>query len=284
MSYQDTSCNTTLDIVAPISLRQSDCDHPRDIRKFTAREIRKGMHPDDLWDVNPKDNRLLNALPETDYRRLLSDLKPVSMKRDTILSEYYRGSQYVYFPTSSLLSLMRDSADGSSSEIAVIGNDGMVGIMACLGGESNFTRILVSTGGYGMCLPKQRLTEEFQRGGALQKLMLHYAQALMAQMSQTAVCNRHHSIAQQLCRRLLSSIDRLPDNELTMTHEALAHTLGVRRESVTMAAGKLQQDGLIEYWRGRIVVTDRTAMEKQVCECYACLKGECERLFPTSVH
>jgi len=284
MSYQDTSCNATFDIAPTISLRQSDCGDSQNLRKFTAKESRSANQRDEFLDVNPKDNRLLNALPDTDYRRLLPELKPVCMKRGTILSEFYRSSQYVYFPTSSLLSLVRDSADGSSSEIAIIGNDGLVGIMACLGGESNFTRIVVSTGGFGLCLPKQRLTDEFQRGGALQKLMLHYAQALMAQMSQTAVCNRHHSIAQQLCRRLLLSIDRLPDNELAMTQESLAHMLGVRRESVTTAAGKLQQDGLIQYRRGHITVTDRTAMEAQVCECYTCLKGECERLLPIAVH
>ncbi|HXA46999.1 MAG TPA: Crp/Fnr family transcriptional regulator [Burkholderiaceae bacterium] len=284
MSYQDTSCIATLDIAPPISLGQSGRDDNQCLREFTTKEIRSANQRDELLDVNPKDNRLLNALPDADYHHLFPELEPVYMKRGLTLSEYYHSSQYVYFPTSSLLSLVRDSADGSSSEIAVIGNDGLVGIMACLGGESNFTRIVVGTGGFGMRLSKHRLTEEFQRGGALQKLMLHYAQALMAQMSQTAVCNRHHSISQQLCRRLLLSLDRLPDNELAMTQESLAQMLGVRRESVTMAAGKLQQDGLIQYRRGHITVTDRAAMEEQVCECYRCLKGECERLLPISVH
>jgi CRP-like cAMP-binding protein len=284
MSYQDTSCNVALDTAPAMSLRQSASPDDRRAGKLIATEIRSEILRDELMGVNPKDNHLLNALSDADYRRLLPDLKPAYMKRGTILSDLYRLSQYVYFPTSGILSLMRDSADGSSSEIAVIGNDGLSGIMTCLGGESNFTRIVVSNAGFGMRFPKLRLIEEFQRGGALQKLMLRYAQVLMNQMSQTAVCNRHHSIVQQLCRRLLLSIDRLPDNTLTMTQEFLAQMLGVRRESVTAAAGKLQQDGLIQYHRGHITVMDRAAMEAQVCECYTCLKGECDRLLPNAVH
>jgi CRP-like cAMP-binding protein len=189
---------------------------------------------------------------------------------------------YVYFPTDAIVSLLYVMKDGASAEIAIVGNEGLVGIALFMGGETTPSRAVVQSGGHAFRLASKRLKQEFESGGPLQHLLLRYTQALITQMAQTAVCNRHHSIEQQLCRWLLLSIDRLPTNVLTMTQELIANMLGVRREGVTEAAGKLQDAGLIHYSRGRITVLDRAKLEQRVCECYAVVRTEFARLLPDS--
>ena len=195
---------------------------------------------------------------------------------------YESGSrlEYVYFPTTSIVSLLYVMADGASAEIAVVGNEGMVGVVLFMGGETTPSRAIVQSAGSAYRLPGHSMKEEFVRGGAMQHLLLRYTQALLTQMAQTAVCNRHHSVDQQLCRWLLLSLDRLPSNKLTMTQELIANMLGVRREGVTEAAGKLQSAGLIQYSRGRITVVDRPGLEARACECYDVVKRESDRLLP----
>ncbi|MFN2644883.1 MAG: Crp/Fnr family transcriptional regulator, partial [Burkholderiales bacterium] len=198
------------------------------------------------------------------------------------MSVYEAGATqgYVYFPTSGIVSLLYVLENGSSAEIAVTGNEGLVGISLFMGGETTPSRAAVQSAGEAYRLKAQVLKKVFENGGALQHLLLRYTQALITQMMQTAVCNRHHAVDQQLCRWLLLSLDRLPSNELVMTQELIANMLGVRREGVTEAAGKLQADGLIEYSRGRITVLDRARLERRVCECYSVVNREYERLFP----
>ena len=186
--------------------------------------------------------------------------------------------QHVYFPTTSIVSLLYVMENGASAEIAVVGNEGMLGISLFMGGETTPSRAVVQSAGYGYRLKAQLLKQEFERGGPMLHLLLRYTQALITQMAQTAVCNRHHSLEQQLCRWLLLSLDRLPTNELTMTQELIANMLGVRREGVTEAAGNLQRAGLISYSRGHITVLDRPKLEQAVCECYAVVKKEYDRL------
>ncbi|MCW2291209.1 CRP-like cAMP-binding protein [Pseudomonas sp. BIGb0408] len=186
--------------------------------------------------------------------------------------------RHVYFPTDSIISLLNVMESGASAEISVVGNEGLVGISLFMGGESTPSRAVVQSGGYAYRLQGQRLKDEFNRHGEMLVLMLRYTQALITQMSQTAVCNRHHSIDQQLCRWLLLSLDRLPGNQLTMTQELIANMLGVRREGVTEAAGKLQRQGVIEYSRGHITVLNRKRLEQMSCECYAVVKKETDRL------
>ena len=195
---------------------------------------------------------------------------------------YESGSlqEYVYFPTTSIVSLLYVMADGASAEIAVVGNDGMVGIALFMGGETTPSRAVVQSAGSAFRLSGHVLKREFTRGGALQHLLLRYTQALLTQMAQTAVCNRHHSIDQQLCRWLLLSHDRLSSNTLIMTQELIANMLGVRREGVTEAAGALQDAGLIRYSRGRITVVDRPGLERRSCECYDVVRRESDRLLP----
>jgi CRP-like cAMP-binding protein len=231
---------------------------------------------------NPRQNNLLAALPEADYARLLPDLELVPLPLGWAVYEAGGELGYVYFPTTSIISLLYVMEDGSSAEIAVTGNDGLVGIALFMGGESTPSRAVVQSAGYGYRLKAAVLQREFKRGGQLQYLALRYTQALITQMAQTAVCNRHHSVEQQLCRWLLLSLDRLPSNELTMTQELIANMLGVRREGVTQAAGELQEAGLIHYSRGHITVLDRPKLEKRVCECYAVVKRESDRLLPGS--
>jgi CRP-like cAMP-binding protein len=187
---------------------------------------------------------------------------------------------YVYFPTTSIVSLLYVLTNGASAEIAVTGREGLVGIALFMGGETTPSRAVVQSAGHGYRLKAAVLKKEFEKGGELQHLLLRYTQALITQMTQTAVCNRHHSVDQQLCRWLLLSLDRLPSNELVMTQELIANMLGVRREGVTEAAGKLQAEGLIHYSRGHITITDRAQLEKRVCECYAVVKKEYDRLLP----
>jgi CRP-like cAMP-binding protein len=187
---------------------------------------------------------------------------------------------HVYFPTTSIVSLLCVMEDGASAEIAVVGNEGIVGVSLFMGGETTPSRAVVQSAGHAYRLQGQLLKDEFYRAGPMQRLLLRYTQALLTQMAQTAVCNRHHSLDQQLCRWLLLSLDRLPSNELIMTQELIANMLGVRREGVTEAAGNLQKGGLIEYHRGHITVLDRAGLEARACECYSVVKKECDRLLP----
>ena len=230
--------------------------------------------------MSPKDNRLLAAMPPAEYEQLAASLERVQMPLGQSVYESGEAQGYVYFPTTSIVSLLFVLADGGSAEIAVTGRDGLVGISLFMGGETTPSRAVVQSAGEGYRLRASVLKREFERGGALQHLLLRYTQALITQMTQTAVCNRHHSVDQQLCRWLLLSLDRLPANELVMTQELIANMLGVRREGVTEAAGKLQADGLIRYSRGNITVLDRERLEKRVCECYAVVKREYDRLLP----
>ena len=228
--------------------------------------------------ASPRENRLLRAMPGAEYQRLVPSLERVPMSLGQALYESGGAQGYVYFPTTSIVSLLYVLADGATAEIAVAGQEGLVGIALFMGGETTPSRAVVQSAGEGYRLRASVLKKEFERGGALQQLLLRYTQALITQMAQTAVCNRHHSVDQQLCRWLLLSLDRLPDNELVMTQELIANMLGVRREGVTAAAGKLQAAGAIRYQRGRIEVLDRPALEARVCECYQVGKREYERL------
>ena len=228
----------------------------------------------------PSFNRLLSALPQDINLRIQPHLELVPLKLGASVYEAGGKQQYVYFPTNSIVSLLYVMKDGASAEIAVVGNEGLVGIALFMGGETTPSRAVVQSAGHAYRLRSKILKGEFELGGALQHLLLRYTQALITQMAQTAVCNRHHSIEQQLCRWLLLSMDRLPTNVLTMTQELIANMLGVRREGVTEAAGKLQEAGLIRYSRGRITVLDRPKLENRVCECYAVVKKEFDRLLP----
>jgi CRP-like cAMP-binding protein len=231
---------------------------------------------------SPRQNRLLAALPAADYERLVPDLELVPLPLGWAVYEAGGKLGYVYFPTNSIISLLYVMKDGASAEIAVTGNDGLVGIALFMGGETTPSRAVVQSAGYGYRLRAAVLKKEFDQGGRLQYLALRYTQALITQMAQTAVCNRHHSVEQQLCRWLLLSLDRLSSNELSMTQELIANMLGVRREGVTEAAGNLQKSGLIHYSRGHITVLDRSKLEKRVCECYAVVKKEFDRLLPAT--
>jgi len=228
----------------------------------------------------PKDNHLLAALPEDSYRELLPFLEEVPLPLGMVVYESGAAQGYVYFPTSSIVSLLYVLADGASAEIAVTGSEGLVGIALFMGGETTPSRAVVQSAGHGYRLRAAVLKKAFEGGGELQHLLLRYTQALITQMTQTAVCNRHHAVDQQLCRWLLLSLDRLSGNELAMTQELIANMLGVRREGVTEAAGKLQAEGLIHYSRGHITVPDRRQLEARVCECYAVVKKEYDRLLP----
>jgi len=207
-------------------------------------------------------------------------LELVSLQLGDALYESGGRMSYVYFPTTAIVSLLSVMENGSSAEIAVVGNEGIVGIALFMGGETMPNRAVVQSAGHAYRLDGQILKQEFNRSGPVQHLLLRYTMALLAQMAQTAVCNRHHSVDQQLCRWLLLSLDRLPSNELTMTQELIANMLGVRREGVTEAAGKLQSAGLITYSRGRITVLDRPGLEERVCECYEVVRAEFNRLLP----
>jgi len=230
---------------------------------------------------DPRQNRLLAALPPADYERLRPSLEYVDLPLGLVLYESGGRLDYVYFPLDSIISLLYVMEDGASAEIAVTGHEGLVGIALFMGGETTPSRAVVQSGGSAYRLKARVLKKEFDCGGEMQHLALRFTQALITQMAQTAVCNRHHSVLQQLCRWLLLSLDRLPSNQLTMTQELIANMLGVRREGVTEAAGILQQAGLITYRRGRITVVDRPKLEIRVCECYAVVKTEYDRLLCT---
>ncbi len=229
---------------------------------------------------SPIQNQLLAALPAAEFERLAPHLEPVELLLGDVLHESGGLLQHVYFPTTAILSLHYVMENGASSEIAGVGNEGMLGISLFMGGNTTPSRAVVQTGGEGYRLKSQLILQEFKRAGPMQQLLLRYTQALITQMSQTAACNRHHSLVQQLCRWLLLTLDRMPTNELIMTQELVASMLGVRREGVTEAAGKLQQAGVISYRRGHITVLDRAGLEVQVCECYAVVKKEFARLLP----
>ena len=229
---------------------------------------------------NPRDNQLLASLRDDDYQALLPHLEHTAMPLGMAVYESGSAQGFVYFPIDSIVSLLYVLENGASTEIAVTGNEGLVGISLFMGGETTPSRAVVQSAGHGYRVRGAILRKLFETSGETQHLLLRYTQALITQMTQTAVCNRHHSVDQQLCRWLLLSLDRLASDELQMTQELIANMLGVRREGVTEAAGKLQADGLIEYRRGRIRVRDRARLEARVCECYAVVKREYDRLLP----
>ncbi|MBU3628853.1 Crp/Fnr family transcriptional regulator [Polynucleobacter sp. AP-Reno-20A-A9] len=228
-------------------------------------------------------NWLFHSIPEDAWQRLLPHIEEFDMPLGLVLSESGDRMSYVYFPTNTIVSLLHNLASGSSAEIAVIGNEGCVGVELFMGGNSTLTRSVVQSAGKSYRIKANVIVEEFNKAGALMHLLLRYTQALITQMTQTAVCNRHHSLDQQFCRWLLLSLDRLDSNELVMTQELIANMLGVRREGVTEAALKAQKAGLIKYSRGHITILDRIGLEKRACECYQVVKTECERILPKKV-
>jgi CRP-like cAMP-binding protein len=225
-------------------------------------------------------NYLLAALPIAESQRWLPLMECVDLPLGQVLYESGTTLSHVYFPTTAIISLLYVMENGASAEIAVVGNEGIVGISLFMGGESTSSRAVVQSAGKGFRLKAQLMKDEFNRAGPVLHLLLRYTQALITQMAQTAVCNRHHSLDQQLCRWLLLSLDRLDSNQLVMTQELIANMLGVRREGVTEGALKLQHAGLIRYARGHITVLDRPGLEKRSCECYAVVRKEYERLLP----
>jgi CRP-like cAMP-binding protein len=230
--------------------------------------------------TDPQENQILAALPTAERERLFPHLTLVAMPLGMVLYESGDTLRHIYFPTDSIVSLLYVMKDGASAEISVVGNDGAIGVALFMGGETTTNRAIVQSAGSAYRLSGARLKEEFERHGEMLHILLRYTQALLTQMAQTAVCNRHHSVDQQLCRWLLLSLDRLSSNNLTMTQELIANMLGVRREGVTEAAGKLQKLGAIEYRRGRITVLNRSQLERLSCECYGVVKKETDRLLP----
>jgi CRP-like cAMP-binding protein len=229
---------------------------------------------------SPRENHLLDALPKVDFERVSSHLELVTLNLGDVLYESGIELRYVYFPTNAIVSLLYVMEDGASAEIAVVGREGMLGVSLFMGGDTTPSRAVVQSAGFAYRLRAEALKVEFERFGATMRLLLNYTQALITQMAQTAVCNRHHTVDQQLCRWLLLSLDRLESNEITMTQELIANMLGVRREGVNEAAAKLQQVGLIRYSRGHITVLDRKGLEARSCECYKVVKAEFDRLLP----
>ncbi len=232
---------------------------------------------------DPRQNRLLAALPEAEWQRWQPHLEPVALALGRVLYEPGDTLAHVYFPTTAIVSLLYVMEDGASAEIAVVGHEGVVGVSLFMGGESTSSRAVVQSAGEGFRLRAQLMKDEFNRAGPVLHLLLRYTQALITQMSQTAVCNRHHLVDQQLCRWLLLSLDCLSGNEVVMTQELIANMLGVRREGVTEAALRLQKAGLIRYARGHITVLDRAGLELATCECYRVVKKEFDRLLPARV-
>jgi CRP-like cAMP-binding protein len=231
-----------------------------------------------LASAQPEQNQILSALTATARQRLFPHLKPVPMSLGTVLCDSGAAPRYIYFPIDCIVSLLHVLESGASAEIAVVGNEGAIGISLFMGGENTPSRAIVQSPGLAYRLSATRIKTEFRRHGQMLHLLLRYTQALIAQMAQTAVCNRHHSVNQQLCRWLLLSLDRVSSNELSMTQELIANMLGVRREGVTAAAGRLQKLGVIRYYRGEIIVLDRRKLEALSCECYAAVKRETDRL------
>jgi CRP-like cAMP-binding protein len=244
--------------------------------RFASRHTRRaisGQH-------TPRENRLLAALPLEDYVRLLPKLEPVSLPRGWTVHSPRDREKYLYFLTAGIVSKFQMTESGASTGFAITGSEGVIGVALFLGGESTLSDAVVLSAGYAYRLRADVVKDEFKHGGRLPYLLLRYTQALMEQTGQIAVCNRHHTLEQQLCRWILSCLDRLPSNELTMTQEMIAEMLGVRREGVTEAAGRLQKAGVIHYSRGHIAVLDRPRLEARACECYAVVKEEYARLIP----
>jgi hypothetical protein len=237
------------------------------------------METKDLKDKN----YLFHSTPETEWARLLPHIEQVELPLGKVLYEPGMKMSHVYFPSSAIVSLLYALENGSSAEIAIVGNEGIVGISIFMGGESTSSRAVVQSAGLGYRIKSSIFLEEFNRSGPVMHLLLRYTQALITQMSQTAVCNRHHTLDQQFCRWLLLSLDRLTSNQLNMTQELIANMLGVRREGVTEAALKVQKAGLIQYSRGHITILDRAGLEKRTCECYQVVKTEYERLLPNKL-
>ena len=233
-----------------------------------------------MYTREDKSNHILAALAPLERARLEMFLELVPMALGQVIHESGAAQTHVYFPIDCVVSLLYVLENGSTAEVAIVGDDGVVGLPVITGGSRSPHRAIVQASGNALRMKAHDLREEFERGGGAQQMLLRYSQALTIQIGQTAVCNRHHSLEQQLCRWLLMSIDRLPDNQLAMTQELIANMLGVRREGVTVAAGKLQQAGAISYQRGRITVTDRPRLEALCCECYAVVKDEYARLLP----
>ena len=229
---------------------------------------------------DPRQNRLLAALSDAEVERLLPALEPVHWRTGQVLSESGAPFTHVYFPTTAIVSLLYVTQDGGSTEVAVVGNDGVVGVTLFMGGNVTPSQTVVQTSGYGFRMREEAVRAEIDRAGPTLHMMLRYAQAMIAQVAQTAMCNRYHTIDQQLARRLLLGLDRSPSDDLVMTQEALAHLLGVRREGVTAAALKLQSAGVIRYSRGHIAVLDRSRLEHHSCECYRVVRKEYDRLLP----
>jgi len=238
------------------------------------------MHLRNLTEA--QQNRLLAALPKAELRRWLSRLEPVSLPMGQVLCDPGNSLNGVWFPTTAIVALLYLTKDGGAAEVAVVGNDGMVGLPLVWGSPSTLSRAVVQCAGQGLLMNAQAIKQEFCQGGAATHLLLRYGQALVTQIAQTAACNRHHRLDQQLCRWLLMSLDRLHGNELAMTHESIANMLGVRREGVTESALKLQKLGLIRYVRGHIDVLDRQGLEARACECYRVVQDEYQRLLPAS--
>jgi CRP-like cAMP-binding protein len=232
----------------------------------------------------PRQNRLLAALPPADFQRLLPDLEPVTLQAGLKIHESGGREDYLYFLTSGLVSRIYVTESGASTEFALTGSEGFIGVALFLGGGSTVSEAVVLSTAHAHRLGLSRMKHEIERNGPLARLLLRYTQALIAQTGQIAACNRHHRLEQQLCRWILSCLDRLRSNELAMTHELIASLLGVRREGITEAAGRLQEAGLIHYHRGHIAVLDRGALEDHVCECYGAIKHEYDRLFPEARH
>lgn len=243
-------------------------------RKSAGAPVAQAILPD------PRQNSLLATLAEHEYVRLMPHLELVAQPLGQVLHESGVRMPCVYFPTTSIVSKLYVMENGASAEIAVVGNEGMLGVSLFMGGETTTNRAVVQSAGHSYRLKAKLLKDEFALGGPLQQRLLCYSQALLTQIAQTAVCNRHHSLDQQFCRWLLMSFDRLPSNELVMTQELIANMLGVRREGVTEAAGNVQKAGLIRYNRGRIHLLDRAGLEARTCECYAVVKKEFDRLLP----
>lgn len=233
--------------------------------------------------LDPRQNQLLASLPDAEWNRWRPYLESVDLPLGKVLSESGKAPEYVYFPTTAIVSLLYMTQDGESVEIAVVGNDGVVGISLFMGGNATPSQAVVQSAGRGYRLRAEAVKSEINLAGPILKMLLRYTQALIAQVAQTAVCNRYHSIDQQFCRRLLLGLDRLPSDELVMTQELVAKLLGVRREGVTAAALKLQQAGVIRYSRGHIIVLDRVRLEHRTCECYAVAKKEYDRLIPMAM-
>jgi CRP-like cAMP-binding protein len=250
------------------------------VKENVAAPVADRSHSATATQHTARQNHLLDALPAQDYERIAAHLELVPLNLGDVLYEPGSKLRYVYFPTTAIVSLLYVMENGASAEIAIVGNEGILGISLFMGGETTPSRAVVQSAGYGYRLRAQLLKDEFGRFGPFLHLLLRYTQALITQMAQTAVCNRHHSVDQQLCRWLLLSLDRLSSSELSMTQELIANMLGVRREGVTEAAGKLQQAGLIHYRRGRITVLDRPRLEARCCECYQVVKTEFDRLLP----